>query len=194
MAKGIAALVYTSDGSRDPQLVTYSASDTLVDAAWAGVAGSDKQLTIGNSTFSVLYAILYSTATLNGAGEVIGGTISATTGQMIGANPPHPNSLTTLTTGNAANNIPVNSSTIVIAGPSGAFTYTGFAMGRHGQKLRIINLVAQDMTISNASSSSAVGNRVASITGSDIVTTGKGIVDLVYDAVAGVWYGWLVAA
>lgn len=64
---------------------------------------------------------------------------------------------------------------------STATTINGVAAGVTGQRLVIANLTGQNMTISNASASGASGEKITTMTGSDVVTTGNGSVELIYD-------------
>jgi hypothetical protein len=71
---------------------------------------------------------------------------------------------------------------IVITSSSSSFTFTGFTGGSisEGRLLTIVNKSANNMTIDNLSTSSIVGNRVNTLSGSDVSTVGAGVISLQY--------------
>jgi hypothetical protein len=74
------------------------------------------------------------------------------------------------------------------AGPSAAFAICGIVGGADGRELKIYNSVAQNMTIANDSGvEPTAANRIYTLTGSDIATTGVGYVHLIYDSEDSRW-------
>lgn len=57
----------------------------------------------------------------------------------------------------------------------------GIAAGVDGQRLVVANLTGQTLTIRNDSGSAASGNKITTMTGSDVTTTGNGCVEFMYD-------------
>lgn len=75
-----------------------------------------------------------------------------------------------------------------ITGPTGAFSIAGIAGGRNGRVLILYNTTSQTMTISNDSGTEATAaNRIYTLTGADVATTGTGAVTLIYDTTAQRW-------
>lgn len=74
------------------------------------------------------------------------------------------------------------------AGPSAAFAICGIAGGTDGRMLIIDNSIAQNMTIANDSGvEPTAANRIYTRTGSDVATTGQGVVTLIYDSEDSRW-------
>jgi hypothetical protein len=74
------------------------------------------------------------------------------------------------------------------AGPSAAFAICGIAGGADGRMLIIDNSIAQNMTIANDSGvEPTAANRIYTRTGSDVTTTGQGVVTLIYDTEDSRW-------
>lgn len=193
MAKGLA--LWCSDGANGVTLTTYTASDTLVDAAWSNVTTYRQFTNSDGNVLAVIYGVNFSTATVNAAGAVVGGTFSASVGGLVGTPAPAANSIAYLAIdADLDDAILPNAETLILSGLTGAKAITGIAGGRDGQKMTIINTVAQNLTLTNASAASETGNKFTTITGGDVVTTGIGIVSMVYDGTARVWRAWLVAA
>lgn len=95
----------------------------------------------------------------------------------------------TLTLANGANTdlaIPAGGNIFYVSGPSGAFNITGFAGGVDGRIIEIINLVAQNMTFTHQATSAA-GNQITTLTGSDVATTAAGYGKLYYDGTTSKW-------
>lgn len=57
----------------------------------------------------------------------------------------------------------------------------GIAAGVNGQRLVLTNLTGQNLTIRNQSASAASGNKITTMTGADVVTTGNGSAEFIYD-------------
>jgi hypothetical protein len=74
------------------------------------------------------------------------------------------------------------------AGPSAAFAICGITGGSDGRMLIIDNSIAQNMTIANDSGvEPTAANRIYTRTGSDVTTTGQGVVTLIYDSEDSRW-------
>ena len=73
-----------------------------------------------------------------------------------------------------------------ITGPSGAFSVSGIRDGADGKIAILYNTTAQHMTITHNATSTAA-NRIFTNTGSDVVTTGTGIVSLIYSVTDSRW-------
>ena len=94
------------------------------------------------------------------------------------------------TASNGANNnitLP-NKSFIRVTGPTGAFNITGIAKPDNpdGRVVILYNTTSQNMTITNNATSTAA-NRILTNTGSDVATTGTGIVSLIYSVTDARW-------
>lgn len=76
---------------------------------------------------------------------------------------------------------------IKITGPTAVFNISGITGGVDGRIVTIYNSVAFNMTITNEGVSSLAANRITTLTGADISTTGVGSVTLQYDSVASRW-------
>jgi hypothetical protein len=69
-----------------------------------------------------------------------------------------------------------------------AFTITGLAAGVDGQRLRLVDVNGNDMTIANGSALSTYGNRIETDVGSDITVKGTvPILDMTYDSTLHEW-------
>ena len=97
------------------------------------------------------------------------------------------------TAANGANNNigPPASSFVRITGPTSAFTITGVSSeawgSPNGRMLYLFNSTAQNMTVANESASSTAANRIITGSGADIVTTGTGVVQMIYSAPDSRW-------
>ena len=94
------------------------------------------------------------------------------------------------TASNGANNnitLP-NKSFIRVTGPTGAFNITGITKPDNpdGRVVILYNTTSQNMTITNDATSTAA-NRILTNTGSDVATTGTGIVSLIYSVTDARW-------
>ena len=91
---------------------------------------------------------------------------------------------------NGANNNIVlpNKSFIRITGPTGAFSISGIAKPDNpdGRVVILYNTTSQHMTITDDATSTAA-NRILTNTGADVVTTGTGIVSLIYSVTDARW-------
>jgi len=81
-----------------------------------------------------------------------------------------------------------NKSFIRITGPTGVFNITGIAKPDNpdGRVVILYNTTSQNMTITNNATSTAA-NRILTNTGSDVATTGTGIVSLIYSVTDARW-------
>lgn len=77
---------------------------------------------------------------------------------------------------------------------STATTIQGITAGVDGQRLTIVNLTGQNMTISNENGSASAANRITTLTGADITTTADGAAELVYDTGSSRWICLYVTA
>lgn len=110
---------------------------------------------------------------------------------------------TAITVANGANNnfkIPANTF-FRISSPTGTFSITGLLTGDSlydstpalvyaaldGQQVTLFNSTTYAMTISYESASSDEPNRIITNTGADIVTTGSGVVTLIYSRADARW-------
>jgi len=78
---------------------------------------------------------------------------------------------------------------ITISGPTGAFSISGFAVSSPVDPAReviLYNATTQAMTLTNDATSTAA-NRILTMTGSDVATTGTGTATLVYSTVSSRW-------
>ncbi len=91
--------------------------------------------------------------------------------------------------GNGSNNdINVgNFSFIRITGPSGVFTITGISGGSDGKVIILYNTTGQNMTIAHDSASSQPANRIYTMTGANVTSTGQATAMFVYDTTASRW-------
>ncbi len=74
-----------------------------------------------------------------------------------------------------------------ITGPTGVFTITGVAGGEDCRVVYLYNTTNFAMTIANEDANSAAANRIKTLTGAGVGTTGDGLATLIYDATAARW-------
>jgi hypothetical protein len=67
-----------------------------------------------------------------------------------------------------------------ISKPGQAFTITGLTNGSDGRVVILYNSTSQNMTLANESGGSDAKNRITTITGSNLVTSGTGVITLIY--------------
>ena len=101
-----------------------------------------------------------------------------------------------LTLSNGANNnigLPKHSF-VRITGPTGVFNITGITKptktgnnNPDGTIIILFNSTSQNMTITNNSSSSTEANRILTNTGSDVATTGTGVITCIYSVTDSRW-------
>mgnify|MGYP001582366707 FL=1 len=74
-----------------------------------------------------------------------------------------------------------------VTGPGAAFNITGLTGGEDGRVVFLYNTTAQNMTLNHENAGSSASNRLHMHDAADIVTTGEGMVALVYDATLSRW-------
>lgn len=129
--------------------------------------------------------------TVINASSVNSGTLSNTTANgttdISGLRLPR-NTHTSLANGANSGVVFTNTFNRISAGPTGAFSIAGIAGGADGRTLILYNQTGQNMTISHDSGTEATAsNRIYTMTGSDVATTGNGSVILIYDSSASRW-------
>jgi len=95
-----------------------------------------------------------------------------------------------ITLANGDNNNVAHANTFLrVTGPTAAFALTGFVAGGDGDVLYLYNSVFQTMTVKNLNAGSAIGNRILTLTGADVVlrATANSFVSLIYDTGVGAW-------
>jgi hypothetical protein len=75
---------------------------------------------------------------------------------------------------------------LVVTGPTGAFSISGFTNGFNGRRFTLYNSTAQNMTITNDATSS-VGNRILTLTGADVVLTGTSAAHFMFYSTQARW-------
>lgn len=140
--------------------------------------------TVTNSTF-------YGTVgTLTGGSWSSGGSTNTTSTNSVNYGIRFPRStVSSLANGNNAG-LSFGDFTYVklTSGPTGAFAICGITGGTDGKLLVIVNRTGQAMTIANDSGVDATAaNRIYTLTGGDIATTGDGAVTLIYDTADSRW-------
>jgi len=80
-----------------------------------------------------------------------------------------------------------NTSLVIISGSTAALAVHGIIAGVSGQRMSLINLGTGVMTIKHESSSAAAANRITSLTGADVASTGAGAAELVYSTASSRW-------
>lgn len=147
------------------------------------------------SATSVTNATYYGTVGSLSGGLIYGGTVSneTITASVItnstATGIAFPESLhTTLANGANSGVVFTNVFNRIDAGPTGAFSIAGVSGGSNGRYLIIYNATGQNMTLSHQSGTEATAsNRIITMTGADVVTTGNGSAVLIYDSNASRW-------
>ena len=86
------------------------------------------------------------------------------------------------------NNINIGGASFIkITGPTAAFTITGISGGVNGKVVILYNATTYNMTIANENTGSTATNRITTLSGSSITTTGVGTITLIYDSTASRW-------
>lgn len=80
-----------------------------------------------------------------------------------------------------------NRSFVHISGPAAPFSISGFQNGHDGKILVVLNMTGQNMTIENLSTTSETTNRINTLSGSNITTTGNGAVTMIYSGEENRW-------
>lgn len=96
-------------------------------------------------------------------------------------------------TNNAVNISTGNRIMLIPSGPVGAFVISGLGYGVNGREVILVNQTGQNMTLlhDNAAESTAA-NRIVTMTGADLVSTGNGSAHLVWEGYSQRWIvvGW----
>lgn len=160
--------------------------------------GGDNQLSSGNGLFlksaGVIGVAINGTEVLNysSTGQSNAGNVSGVNGVLSG------NLQTQRANVASAATIASLSSTTSFVKLTGstATDLQGIAAGADGQNLRLWNATGANLTIRNASASAASGEKITTCTGADIVTTGNGFAEFIYDTDASpaVWVCSYVSA
>lgn len=80
-----------------------------------------------------------------------------------------------------------NKSFLHITGPAGPFSVSGFQNGYNGKILVVVNMTGQNMTIENLDTDSDPVNRINTLSGGNITTTGNGSVTMIYSGEENRW-------
>jgi len=85
--------------------------------------------------------------------------------------------------------VPVGTNTYInLSGPTAAFSICGFASARNGKIIIVVNQTGFAMTLKNeAGCESTAGNRILTLTGTDVTLAGSRAVMLVYNSSSGRW-------
>jgi len=182
------AIGYQATSTASNQIVLGGAAQ-LVKVAGMIEAGSITNATY-HGTLGTLSGGTISSPTLTSP-TINSGTLSNTTlngtASATGLRLPE-NLHTTLVNGANSGVVLTNTFNRIDAGPTGAFTIHGVAGGADGRMLILYNATGQNMTIAHQSGSEATaGNRIITMTGADVATTGNGSVILIYDSNASRW-------
>lgn len=86
-----------------------------------------------------------------------------------------------------SNVITSNRSFVHITGPNAPFSVSGFQNGHDGKILVVLNMSGQNMTIENLDTDSDAANRINTLNGSNITTTGNGAVTMIYSGDQNRW-------
>jgi len=78
-------------------------------------------------------------------------------------------------------------SLVIISGSTIAFAIRGITAGVDGQRISVINLGTGVMTIAHQATAATAVNRIISLTGSDVASTGAGAGELVYSTSQSRW-------
>ncbi|NVO13916.1 MAG: hypothetical protein HXX10_07755 [Rhodoplanes sp.] len=138
----------------------------------------------------VVSSTVWSVYYYDGSIDVLIGTLNPTTHTWVPAAPMLTLPPGTMTLANGANaNVALVAARTHhdIAGPTAAFSISGFAAGADGQVLTVYNPTAYAMTLTNDATSTAA-NRILTLTGADVVLrTGKSFAAFRYNATAARW-------
>lgn len=80
-----------------------------------------------------------------------------------------------------------NNSALKVTGPTGAFVIAGFPAGQDGDRILLVNLVAQNLTFAHENGDETAANRITTMTGSDVSTTAAGCGQFIYSTNAARW-------
>lgn len=188
-AFGTAVIIYTSTDSDavDLEIASIAAVGTFLDGT--AVAWAEKLI---GGTFITQDGGATYLCRERGTATVIWGSTVNTTANNLGFNTLGPLTLVVSTgrlvpvldTGVVDNLAVAATYNTIVPTTTGSFSVTGFAGSGVNGTVLIVSYPGNstdDMTLVNASSASAAGNRIFTNTGSDIVTTDAGSVTMVYD-------------
>lgn len=151
------------DGSTSDLSMTFNAEQ---NTGWYRDPGNVKFLIAGSQITNT-----------NSTGLSVTGTLTATnissTGSLITAR-------ANVASAAAINSLSSTTSFVKLTG-STATTLNGIGAGNNGQRLVVANMTGQTLTISNNSASGASGEKITTMTGADITTTGNGAAEFIYD-------------
>lgn len=144
------------------------------------VTSSSNQITLGSATHHISVPGRIDAATLTNA-------TTTGTNRNIGIARQDVQTISTLAIGN--NTLPALTSALAeLTTTGGAFAIVGIPAGAAGQTLRLVNLTGQNMTLAHESGvDPTAGNRIVTMTGSDVATTGNGTAELYYSASQSRW-------
>jgi len=123
---------------------------------------------VGNKVSTFTPCVVVGTVTGNVTGDVVGNVTGNLTGNTSGNLTANKISGATLSNG-LNSNIAITTGFVRITNPSAVFSVGGFTPTADGTILRIMNTVNFTMTVVNEDASSTVGNRIKTLTGSNVV-------------------------
>jgi hypothetical protein len=182
---------YGDTGWKNPARISVYADERITDTA----CGSHIEFSvapIGSTVYQEKMRLNGSGLSVSNnlyvAGEVVGVTITGSN-KITGAIGYTPFDLDSLANGNNAA-VPVGTNALIeiTTGPTGAFAICGLAAGYSGQIIWVVNLTGQNMTAAHQSGvEPTAGNRIITMTGSDVATTGNGAFKLYYSGSQSRW-------
>jgi len=165
---------------------SYAGYDNSVSLGATAVATAANQIRLGTATEHVSIPGTLRHVRAEGTNQVIANSDLGFTRYA----------LTSLANGNNAA-VPVGTNVFVqVSGPSASFTVNGLdgQPNRDGKFLILLNYTGQNMTIAHDSGVDPVaGNRIYTMTGADVATTGNGSAILIYSASASRWIALVVS-
>lgn len=168
--------------SRSPTKMLVGAGATPVGGSASATirAGTDENLYVGG-TFSLGSGV--SLGSLNDAHSTLLPieirASNTTTAGSFGSTPVD----LTLVNGSNGTISPVNASIVRISGPTSSFSILGIAAGFNGQRMTLFDSDSEQMTISNDNGGTAVGAKILTLSGADLVLrSGKSAVTLYYSS------------
>ena len=165
---------------------TCSASFFKKDSRQAGMTTLKSYVNLLNA-FVLIAVNLYAAGDLIAEGNVgIGTTVPNTKVDIAGDIALRAGAFTAVNGNN--NNINIGGTSFIrITGPTAAFTITGISGGVNGNVVILYNAATYNMTVANENTNSTATNRITTLTGSGVVTTGVGAITLIYDSTASRW-------
>lgn len=181
---------YTNSIAIGPGVATTAINQVIIGLSGQAVS-IPGNITAGSITNTTYYGTPQLTGGTLTTPTLLGGTISNITSvgyQSIKEARLPENLHTTLANGANSGVILTNTFTRIDAGPTGAFSIAGIAGGADGRTVILYNATGQNMTLSHQSGTEATAaNRIITMTGADVATTGNGSAFLVYDSDASRW-------